>query len=192
VRGGALALHGVGGILPYNIEESLNLIAALGMAPLGIAFTAGYAGVAAVVEAGAKARGIKLIKRAIDVRGDVGPAVRDLTREARIVWLLGDPLLSRGAGFQFLVEQSLASHVPVIAPTRWEVEHGALIGSDPDWTAMATLAGTGLRERFAAGSTVLDDRIVGAPAGGTFLVNRTLIAEWGIPMPSGTAWKGIR
>jgi len=191
VEGRALAAPDVSGVLPYNIEDSLALIQTLGLSPLGLAYTPGYSSVAAAIDKAAGARGIATVRRSIVTRGAVGPAVRDLTASARVVWVLGDPLLTRGAGFDFLIEQSLAARVPVVAPARWEVARGALVGSEIPSAALAEAAGAGVRTLLVGAPAPGDARLTPAPSGGTFLVNRTLIQRWSITMPPGTPWKGI-
>lgn len=191
LEGSKLASPGVSGVLPYGTDEALGLIGRLGLSPVGVAFTRGYREVERRLAAQAAGHGVTILPREIDERSEVGPAVRDLTGRAKVVWILGDPLLTRGPGFEFLVEQSLLARVPVIAPGRFEVERGALIGTAPDWTRLATVAGAGVRDSLGQGAGAGGDRVREAPPGGVFLVNDRLATKWGFAIPEGIRWRPI-
>ncbi len=191
VGGPALSSPDVGGILPYNVEASLALAEALGLAPVGLAYTPGFGRIADQIEAAARVRGLAVIRRSIGSRKGVGPAVRDLMREARSVWVLGDPLLTRGAGFDFLIEQSLAANVPVVAPGRREVERGALVAFEPEWGALAQDAVRLVRARLDTGAGTETPRVSSGPGAGAFLVNRVLGAKLNPAMPAGTKWRSV-
>lgn len=190
VRGQALGSPDVAGILPYNVGHSLDVVKGLGLSPLGLAYTPGFAPVARQIEAEAEARGVPVIRKPVSVRREVGPALRELTRAARVVWVLGDPLLTRGAGYDLLVEEALAADVAVLAPHRQEVEQGALLAFEPEWTSLAGSAVEGVRRRLAGDSTD-DPRVISAPATGTFVINRVLGARWKSALPAGVKWREL-
>ncbi len=191
VRGQALGSPDVAGILPYNIATSLDVLKSMGLAPLGLAYTPGFETVAGQIEVEARVRGLAVIRRAIGSRKGVGPAVRDLVGQARSVWVLGDPLLTRGAGFDFLIEQSLAANVHVVAPGRREVEGGALLSFEPEWAALAGEAVQRVRQRLSGDAASPEPRIGPGPATGTFLVNRVLGARLDPPVPPETKWRNV-
>lgn len=192
VNGSAVTAPEVSGILSYNIGESLTTIRSMGWSPLGIAATPGFAAIADAIEQQAGLKGIATIRRTIEDRSAVGPTVRTLIKSARVVWIVGDPLLTRGAGFEFLIEQSLAAKVPVVAPARWEATRGALIGTEPSWEAIATVAGAGVRAFLTSGPRADGEKLASAPPGGTFFFNRTLAEKWNLAVPSGSTWKPVR
>jgi len=189
VPGGALADPGVSGILPYNVAQSLAAVRALGLSPLALAYTPGYERIAGLVESGAQALGVAVIRRPIRARREMGPAVRDLMARARVVWVLGDPLLTREAGFAFLVEQSIAARVPVIAPGRFEVERGALLATEPAVDALAGQAVERLQAILAGGTAPDGARIREAGDGAHVLYNRALVARWNFT--PGPGWRGV-
>jgi ABC-type uncharacterized transport system substrate-binding protein len=187
VRGAALASPDVAGILAYNAEEVLDLVKTLRTASLGVAYTPGYESVAERIAQAGAARGIRVVKAKAGSLPEVAASVRKLTEETQAIWALGDPLLVRGAGFQFLVERSLSRALPLIGSSAWEVKRGALLCLEPSAESLAARAGPLVAEMMARRAP--SEKLTLAPAGGTFIVNEKLAEKWTIAMPGTTRWR---
>lgn len=191
VPGRSLEAPSVSGRFGYSVEDLLDGVRSLRLGEIGIAFTPGYEPVAEWVRAGAAARGLKAVERRIGSPKELAPAVRSLLDRARVIWLVGDPLLVRGAGFEFIEENALSGAVPVVGSGRWTVSHGALLGSSPnpadqEAAAVRTIDSL-LRERSPGGA-----RLTPAPRGGVILINDALAARWKLSVPDGPHWRRIR
>jgi ABC-type uncharacterized transport system substrate-binding protein len=193
VSGKYLTSKDVAGIFPYNLGELLDTAAALQPKTLGIAYTPGYKFIAERIRTGAEERGMSVVERKIAGLPEVADAVRDLTDQAQLIWFLGDPLLSRGAGFNFLIERALSRRIPVIGADAWEVRHGAffcLISSPEDMAARAARSLNAMLDE--EGKVEFESpRINFGPEGGTVYVNTSLMKRWNLKMPSSVRWKPI-
>ncbi|MBI3299172.1 MAG: hypothetical protein HYZ75_13470 [Elusimicrobia bacterium] len=187
VSGSRLASPSVAGILSYDVDGLLDAVGRLWSGRLGLAFTPGYEAVAAAVRSGAKARGFAVVERRIASQKEIPSAVRELLERSQALWVVGDPLLARGAGFQFLVERSLSRRVPIVAAGPWEVRRGAFVTSEPAADALGAEA-AGAVKSLAAGRE-LPARVRTAPPGGTVVYNGALAEKWGLRLPGGAAWR---
>jgi ABC-type uncharacterized transport system substrate-binding protein len=134
--------------------------------------------------------GIEIVKARVDSVADVVPAMSRLLQQAKAVWIIGDPALSRGAAFEFVIEQSLARKVPVIAPSPWGVEHGALFCSTADVKKLAVQAADSLRGVLQANLS-FSGRPVETASGGALLVNVNTQKSLGLKLPPGFLWQPL-
>lgn len=189
--GSQLASPGVSGLLSYSVEELLDAVKRVRPGTLGVASTPGYEPVVAWIRAGAAERGMDVVERRVAAPRELVPAIRGLIGKARSIWVVGDPLLARGAGFEFIRERTLSEGVPVIAAGPREVRRGALLGYQPDPEGLAAHAGRTLRRLLQEGLPPAD-RVQPAPRGGKVVYNEALAGKWGITVPSGTGWRPLR
>lgn len=179
------------GIFSYNIDAFLGAVKDLWPGAIGLVYTPGYEPVAAWIRQGASARGIVLREKKIDSIKEFTPAIRELLDGSRTIWVLGDPLLVRGAGFEFLSERALSRKIPVIAPGLWEIQHGAFLGFDPAADALASRASEAIGS-VLSGTSGGAPRFEPAPGDGTLLINETLADRWKVAPPSGQRWRLVR
>lgn len=192
VEGDKLASSMVAGMLSYNVDGLLDAARSLWSGKLGLAYTPGYGTIAASIRSGAKTRGFSVVEKKISARQEIPPAMRELMDQAQVVWIVGDPLLARGAGFQFLAERSLSRQMPIVASGAWEVRRGAFLSMEPPLDAMASEAVEAIRS-FSEGRNQSEAaRIRMAPAGGKILYNGPLAEKWKIRLPAATQWRMLR
>ena len=189
VAGRALASPSVSGLFSYSVDGLLDAVKALRLGIVGVVFTPGYEPVAEWIRAGAAARGLEVVEKKVSASKDLSPVLRGLLERSRAIWVVGDPLLVRGAGFEFIEERTLSLGVPVVGPGEWDVAHGALLGyrADPgEQTAAAERSIDLLLGRRAA------PRLAPAPRGGTILLNATLAGKWRFAPTRGLRWSELR
>jgi len=191
VPGRSLESASVSGLFGYSVDDLLDAVKALRLGVVGLAYTPGYEPLAGLVREGAAARGLSVVARRIGSAKELAPAVRSLLDRARVLWLVGDPLLVRGAGFEFIQENTLSEAIPLVGPGQWDVSHGALLGSDPapaqqEADAVRTIDSL-LEHRSGAGP-----RVRPAARGGVILLNAALAARWKLRTPEGPRWRRVR
>ncbi|HXT01656.1 MAG TPA: ABC transporter substrate binding protein [Elusimicrobiota bacterium] len=191
VPGRSLEAASVSGLFGYSVEDLLDAVKVLRLGPVGLAYTPGYEPVAELVRQGASARGLAVVARKIGSAKELAPAVRSLLERARVIWLAGDPLLVRGAGFEFVQENTLSAAIPVVGSGAWDVSHGALLGSAPNAAqqeaeAVRTIDSI-LQRRPGAGP-----RLKTAGRGGVILINAALAARWKVRAPEDARWRRVR
>ncbi|MBI3553346.1 MAG: hypothetical protein HY077_12700 [Elusimicrobia bacterium] len=174
IEGGRLASASLAGILSYNVEELLDAAKNLWSGKLGLAYTPGYEAIAASIRSGARTRGFTVMEKKILTLKDIPPAVRELLDQSQIIWIVGDPLLCRGAGFQFLTERALSKQVPIIAAGPWEVSHGAFLAIEPPPDAIASSASDDIKMISGGQDRPETQRIRMAPPGGKIVYNGPL------------------
>lgn len=189
ISGERLAEAGTGGVLAYGLDGLVDAAAALWPRRLGVVFTPGYRALAEQIRLKARGRGLGVETRRISASREIPEALNSLMDAAQAVWLLGDPLLCSGAGFEHAVEQSLARRVPLIAPSPRHVQDGAFLSIEPPVAELLATAAAAI-ERLAAGPTLaLVDQVSPAPAGGRIVVNDALSARWGMRPPADSRWR---
>ncbi|MBI3565700.1 MAG: hypothetical protein HY079_10930 [Elusimicrobia bacterium] len=191
IRGDRLASPGVSGMFSYNVDALLDGVKRLKLDRVGLAYTPGYEPVADWVRRGAAARGLALTETRIADVAQVAPAVRGLLRGARAIWLVGDPLLARGAGFEFLRERALSTGVAIIAPEPASVRRGALLAFEGPADPLTREAGATV-DALLRGEADPRGRLRPAPAGGALLLNGALADKWKLLVPRGEPWRSIR
>lgn len=191
IRGERLEASSVSGCFAYNVESLLDAVSRLRLGRVGLAYTPGYEPVAGWIREGAAARGLAYSESVIGSPPELAPAVRALLESSRAIWVIGDPLLARGAGFEFLRERALSRRVAIITPEPWDVSRGALLAftgdADPIARQAAASVDAALRGRIDA-----RDRLQPAPARGSLLINGTLADKWGYELPRGRPWRILR
>lgn len=191
VEGGFLAGPNMAGILGVDPQGILQAAAALGLRRVALAYTPGYVPLADRIAALARPAGIELRRARVDSAARIVPVLQDVFPKVDAVWVLGDPILARGAGFEFLVEESLARKVPVISPTAWGVGRGALFCLKIDFDALAGPASAGLKQILAQGIKLPERRLETA-SGGTVVFNGGLMRRWGYTVPQEGSWRSIQ
>lgn len=191
VPGRSMEAATVSGLFGYSVEDLLDAVKTLRLGLVGVAYTPGYEPVVELVRQGASARGLPVVARRIGSAKELAPGVRSLLERARVIWLLGDPLLFRGAGYEFIQENTLSAEVPIVGGGAWAVSHGALLGSSPssaqqEAEAVRTIDSI-LQRRPEAGA-----RLKPAARGGVILLNAALAAKWKIKAPEGPRWRRVR
>ncbi|TBR18229.1 hypothetical protein EPO15_15415 [bacterium] len=178
VPGATLKARGWGGSLPFPAGAFLDLARAEGWKRVGVLYTPGYEGLLPAVRAAAAARGVAVVLRAAAGRQDIPAAAQALAKECEALWLLGDPALTAGAGFDYLLELSLSRRLPLLAPDAEAVTAGAYAAWEPDLKAVALRAAEVAKAAhgdagWPPGRLVFD----GAPAG-RLRVNEVLKRRW--------------
>ncbi|MBI2384454.1 MAG: hypothetical protein HYV14_00415 [Elusimicrobia bacterium] len=191
VPGERLSSPSVSGLFSYSVESLLDAVEAMLPGTLGLAYTPGYEPVAAWIRKGAAERGLPLSERRIASLKELAPAVRDLLETSRAIWVVGDPMLVRGAGFEFLRERSLSRGVPMIANGPWEVRQGALLAFEPEAVGLSSRAAEMLGS-ILDGELAPEERLQSAPREGALLLNGALVDKWNISPPAGRPWRLLR
>lgn len=192
--GGERLAPTVSGTFSYNVDRLLDAAQSLWSGRIGLAYTPGYEPFADWVRRGAAARGLQVRERVIATPKDLAPAVRDLLEHSALLWLAGDPLLARGAGFQFVAEQALSREVPVIAAGGWEVRHGALLAFASDPEALAAEAAAEVEARLRSGRVPAPKaaRLRQGPARGVLLFSEPMASKWKVKPPPELPWRMVR
>lgn len=174
--GKALGRAGVSGLLTYSAGDVLAAGPASWKRGLGLLYTPGYRTIAERIHAEARQAGVSLLARSVSAERDIPSGGRELLGSAKAVWVLGDPLLSEGAGFTFLVEQSLARDVPLIGAGPAQVAAGAAFCSQAPARTLATAAAAAIdaQLRGEAGEVRL------APSTGRIIFDPALRARFGL------------
>lgn len=191
VRGEDLSSPRVSGLFSYNVESLLDAVQGLWPGTLGLAYTPGYEPVAAWIRKGAAERGLSLSERRIASLKELAPAVRGLLERSRAIWVVGDPMLVRGAGFEFLRERTLSRGVPIIANGPSEVRQGAMLAFEAAPGALAAQAAE-MFDSLLGGGLGTAERFQPAPREGTLALNEALAAKWKILPPEGRQWRLLR
>lgn len=188
IAGHRLASPSVAGILGYNIDGMMDAVAKLWSGKVGLAFTPGYEGVAAWVRAAAKARGLSVIDKKVSSRREIPAAVSELVDQSRVIWIVGDPMLARGAGFQYLAERALSRDIPIVAASPWELRNGAFLSIETPSKALADQANAAI-QALARGEKPSGPDLQQAPAGGMILLNGALVERWKVQPPANLQWR---
>lgn len=190
VPGRSLQAASVSGLFGFSVDDLLDAVKTLRVRTVGLAFTPGYEPVAEWIRAGAAARGLAFVSRRVASPKEIPPAARFLIGHSKAVWLVGDPLLVEGAGYDYVEELSLSEAVPLVGSGRASVDQGALLGSAPDAAAQEAAAvrtiDAILRERRLPGPRLASAR------GGVILINAPLAARWKMSAPAGPRWRRVR
>lgn len=185
VAGPTLTARGWTGELPYGAAPLLDFAKTEGWSRVGVLHAPGYEAVLPELRRAAAARGLRLTVQEA-VSGKVIPALAAaLADDCHALWLLGDPVLTRGAGFAYLVELSLSRRLPLIVPDPDMLERGAFVSWEADWaTAAAEAAKVARAARTEAGWP----RARLALGGGTgrIHVNEVLRRRWSPSKAGGT------
>lgn len=189
VPGSALAEGHVSGLLSYSAQDALAAMPAAWKSGLDLLYSPGYEPAVEEIRAAAKAAGFDLIPRRVGRRRELPAVVRTLLGSARAVWLLGDPMLSRGAGFEFLSEQTLSRSVPLVGAGFWEVKNGAVFCSRGRPEALARQASRTIAGLMAGRPA--QPRLELAEPGGSILYNKSLAAHFGLS-PRPPVWQEIQ
>lgn len=168
--------------MPYDAPQVLDFARKAGWRTIAAVHITGYEKVFLRLRALARERGIELSAVHVDHLRELTAALPRAIAGADAIWILGDPLLTQGAAFDYLVETSLARRLPLIAPGLGLVAHGAFLGAenDPDALNRAALEAA---NAAAAGSPASDG--VTEIAGGRIEVNKILARRWGVRVPGG-------
>lgn len=186
-RGTALSEPRVSGVFTYSIDDLLGALPSGWKSDLGLLYTPGYEPIVAQIRARSRQLGARLQERRVSRAGEIPQAARALMASSRAVWVLGDPVLSRGAGFEYLVEQSLAQAVPLIGAGEAQVAQGAALCSRASDAALAAKASRGIAALLSGQSR---QRFDDSDAGGAIVYNRSLSARFKLS-PRGAAWSPL-
>lgn len=175
VPGAALAGQPWSGTLGCSAAQFAGYARDAGWRRVTLLHTPGYERALGPLRDAARAAGLEVSDAAVRGRADLPRSAPRAMSAADALWLVGDPLLTQGAGFDYLVELSLSRKVPLIAPEPALVGGGALLACEPD-------PGRALRRGAAAA-------LGPAPAPGSFsdgdagrlLINKVLARKWGVP-----------
>jgi ABC-type uncharacterized transport system substrate-binding protein len=188
VTGSDLANAGVGGLLSYSPADVLAAFPQAWKRKAGLLYSPGYEGVVKIIQAAAKEAGVHLTARSVAKLQDLPAAAQAVMSSSRVVWVLGDPMFSRGAGFTYLTELSLSRDVALVGADPLEVRRGAVFCSQGRDEALALQASQGivrlLSERKPHG-------VSAAAAGGLIIFNRRLAARDGLT-PLTSSWVEVR
>lgn len=177
IPGATLTARGWTGELPYGAEPLLVFAKAEGWRRLGVLYAPGYEGVARALRESARGMGLSLDARPVAARRDIPRVGTELAEVSDALWLLGDPSLTKGAGFAYLVELSLSRRLPLLAPEAALLQEGAFAVWEPDWQAVAMEAAKTARGIGAAGSWPRSPLALGGGPG-RVLVNDVLRRRW--------------
>lgn len=184
VSGAALTARGWSGELSPGAVRLLDLARSEGWKRVGVLYAAGFEGALPALRSAASARGVALELRAVAGRQAIPEAAQALAAKCDALWVLGDPILTSGAGFDYLIELSLSRRLPLLAPEADMVDAGAYAAWEPDWaSAAAEAAKLALGARGAAGWPAAGVALGGA--GGRLKVNEVLKRRWSERRPGG-------
>lgn len=168
--------------MPYDGRQVLDFARAAGWRRIAAVHISGYEKVYAHLRGLAGERGIELVAVHVDRTRELTAALPKALPGVQAVWILGDPLLTRGPAFDYLVETSLSRRVPIIAPGTDLVPLGAFVGAENDEAAVLRRA---VEASNAAAAGAPSVELVTEVAGGRLLVNRVLARKWGLRVPGG-------
>lgn len=140
VSGAALSARGWSGELASGGAPMLDLARAEGWKKVGLLYTAGFEGVLPALRRAAAARGVGFEARPVAGRQAIPAVAQALAETCDALWVIGDPILTTGAGFDYLVELSLSRRLPLLAPESAMVDAGAYAAWEPDWPQVAAAA----------------------------------------------------
>ncbi len=191
LEGHVLERPQIAGILTFDPGTILQAASAFKFKRVGMAYTPAYSGLAERIALQAVAKGITLVEAKIDAVSDIVLNLENLFKKTNAVWILGDPMLARGAGFQFLMEKSFAHKVPVITASQWGVERGALFSSKSDSDKLAIQSADALNAILAADLHFPENQLETA-TGGVLLYNEHTLKSLGLKLPRGLPWQPLR
>lgn len=167
-------------LTPYDAAQVLDFARAAGWRRIAAVHLTGYEKVYGRLRTLARTRGIELVAVRVDRLKELTAAVPGAMKNAQAVWILGDPRLTGGAAFDYLVEVTLARRIPLIAPGAQLVARGAFLGADADRASMTRHAVDAANAAARGGAAA-----PGEVPGGRLAVNRVLARRWGVSVPGG-------
>lgn len=170
-------------VTPYDAGQVLDFARAAGWRRVSALHLPGYESVFHRLRRRARARGVELVAFPLEKIRDLPAVLPRAMASAEAVWILGDPRLTEGAAFEYIVGGTLARRIPLIAPNGELVARGAFLGAESDEARMAGYAAA-LAKAAAAGGKPPEDAAVEAP-GGRLIVNEVLARRWGVRVPGG-------
>lgn len=176
VSGAALKARGWSGELSSGVRM-LEFARAEGWKRVGVLYAPGFEGVLPALRQAAAAKGVALETRVVAGRQAIPEAAQALADTCSALWVLGDPILTTGAGFDYLVGLSLSRRLPLLAPEPSMVDSGAYAAWDPDWAAAAAAAAK--MTKGADGAVVWPEAgVTLGGGGGRMRVNEVLKRRW--------------
>lgn len=169
-------------VVQYDARQVLDFARTAGWKRIAVVHMEGYEKVFARMRLHARERGIALEPVRVERIRELPGAVPRALKITRAVWILGDPLLTEGPGFDYLLEASLARRLPLICPGTDSVARGAFLGAGSDAADM--VKHTVEVANAAAGGAAPDDSDVEV-RGGTLAFNRVLARRWSVRVPGG-------
>lgn len=169
-------------LVPYDARQVLDYGRTAGWKRIAVVHMEGYEKVFARMRVHARARGVELLPVRIERLRELPNAFPAVLNTAQAIWILGDPLLTEGPAFDYLVEASLARRLPLIGPGAGLVARGAFLGADSDAAAMVRHA-TDVANSAAAGAAPDDSNA--EVSGGRLSFNQVLARRWGMRVPGG-------
>lgn len=169
-------------VMPYDAKQVLDFARAAGWRRVAAVHVTGYEKVFGRLRVLARGRGVELVAVRVDRIRDLPAALPQALTTVHAVWVLGDPLLTEGPAFNYLVEATLARRIPLIGPGEDLVARGVFLGADSDRKAMILHAAD--VANAAAKGAPPDDAAPEAP-GGRLVVNPVLSRRWGVIVPGG-------
>lgn len=168
--------------MPYDGAQVLDFARAAGWRRIAAVHISGYEKVYDHLRGLARARGIELTAVHVDRLRELTSALPPALERAQAVWILGDPLLTEGAAFDYLVSNTLARRIPLIAPGAELVARGAFLGAENDGAALTRHAVAAANAAAAGGPP--ETGVTEVP-GGRLAVNKVLARRWGVRVPGG-------
>lgn len=169
-------------VVPYDAVQVLDFARSAGWRRVAVVHTPGYEKVYARLLARARDRGIELVNVPIARTRELPEAVPRALETAQALWILGDPLLTEGAAFDYIVNATLTQKVPLIAPGADLVARGAFLGAESDSAGL-------LRHALAVAASAAKGEAPDASSpevpGGRLVVNQVLARRWGLRVPGG-------
>lgn len=169
-------------VVPYDARQVLDFARTAGWRRIAVVHMEGYEKVFARMRKHARARGIELEPVRIARIRELPGAVPLALKSAQAMWILGDPLLTEGAGFDYLVETALARKIPLLGPGADIVARGAFLGADSDFAEMVKHS---VAVAAAAAGGVAPDDSDTEVNGGKLFFNQVLARRWGVRVPGG-------
>jgi hypothetical protein len=162
---------------PYSGAQILDYARRAGWTRVVAVYTRGYEGVFRRLRAVARARGVELVSAPVRDRRGIAARVEPLLESSKALWILGDPLLTGGPAFDYLIETSLTRRLPLISPEAALVARGAYLSAETEKGALVRHA-VALAAAAAGGAPASED-----PEAGPILVNPVLARRWGLVDP---------
>lgn len=174
-----LSARGWAGCLGSSLDGVFDAVRRLGWRRITVLGTPPYLAMRPALAAAAKAHGVDVRFVAVRAGADLPDLMRGLPRDVDAVWVLGDPKLTGGPAFDFLVEFSLARGTPLIVPDPALLPKGGFMAIDPDWSALLRWAANTLPAGRAGGG------VEPAPVPGSVRIHEVLARRWGISWKEG-------
>lgn len=177
VPSATLRARGWSGELPYGSSQLLGFAKGEGWKRLGVLYAPGYEGVVTALREDAQTYGLRLDARLVTSRKDIPRVASALADANDALWVLGDPALTRGAGFSYLAELSLSRRLPLLVPEATLLQEGAFVAWEPDWAAVAEEGGKTARSIGGRGGWPPAGVSLGGGSG-RVVVNDVLRRRW--------------